>query len=300
MPPDFTRSREHLLSVLDALPVGVLLVNADANIVFSNLTAEKILGFEADELLNVNVHNLVPKPLREKHLELVQQYTTSPIARAMDSGRQLTAIKKNGDETKVQLGLSPLLIAKTRYTLVSILDAKNHIINTASHHDTLTGLANRSLFDELSDTLRSLAIRNKVSITVMFVDLDNFKLINDGFGHDIGDSILKKVANILSKNVRKNDVVARIGGDEFTLCLYGNVDTIAIKKMADNLISEIQTLNKDLMQGSQHTHLLGASIGVFHTTQAADVLMEEMIKKADQLMYQAKAAGKNNVIFKMD
>jgi GGDEF domain-containing protein len=89
----------------------------------------------------------------------------------MDSGRQLTAIKKNGDETKVQLGLSPLLIAKPRCTLVSFLDAKNHIINTASHDDPLTGLANRSLFDELSDTLRSLAIRNKVSITVMFVDL---------------------------------------------------------------------------------------------------------------------------------
>ena len=288
--PRFTS--EELLTIINASPVGMILVNADGNINLSNSKAESIFGYERNEFIKLSVNQLVPDKLCESHEKMRKDFVDRPAPRAMDYGRVLLGKTKSGEEIQLQLGLTPITLSHDHFIMVTVIDITNQILKVASYHDSLTGLANRNLFSELSDNLRNLAIRNKTSLSVLFLDLDGFKVINDDFGHAAGDAVLCQVADILNDSVRKNDIACRIGGDEFLLCFYG-VDKISyLNTMANSLIEKISSIS--LANGDKLG--VGVSIGAINVKKPENLTLDKIVSLADKLMYEAKQAGKGLVV----
>lgn len=163
-----------------------------------------------------------------------------------------------------------------------------------AHYDLLTGLPNRNL---LSDRLRqaiAAAKRDKAHLAVMFLDLDSFKPINDTFGHDVGDLLLKEVAKRLSDCVRESDTVSRVGGDEFVLLLPTVVEHDA-RQVAEKMLHAV-TQPFDLRGNTLH---VSSSIGIaMYPNHGSEEKL--LIKNADTAMYRAKQSGRNNFQFFTD
>ncbi|GAA5194045.1 putative bifunctional diguanylate cyclase/phosphodiesterase [Ferrimonas gelatinilytica] len=155
--------------------------------------------------------------------------------------------------------------------------------------DALTGLPNRAMFHhELSKALGSIG-RTEEQIALLFLDLDEFKRVNDSLGHDVGDQLLKTVASRLQKSVRSMDTVCRLGGDEFTVIVRG-VDS---EKNIHRIIHQIFTSLQQPLQLGRHTLIITTSIGVVFCDNPM-ARPEELLKRADLAMYQAKQAGRSN------
>ena len=151
-------------------------------------------------------------------------------------------------------------------------------------HDPLTGLANRVL---LRETLVRL-LRRRAPVGVLFIDLDDFKDVNDSRGHAVGDQLLRAVAGRLVSCVRSEDLVARLGGDEFAVVLSGHSD-------ARRAAARIRAALGDPVQLEGQQVFVGASIGVADTSTSAERTGEALLRNADLAMYLAKAAGKNRI-----
>lgn len=279
-----------LLTIINALPIGVLLVDGKGRIVLTNNKLQELLGYTATELLSLSVKELVPRHLSANHDRLMGNYMLNPTQRSMDEGRILSARMKNGEEVLVKQGLTPLFLDGANHVMVSMLETDNTILKVGSHSDPLTGLPNRILFKKLSDNLRNMAIRKQTSLAIVFIDLDRFKYVNDQFGHNIGDSVLLQVAEILQQSLRESDVIGRIGGDEFVICLYDIENSDSLKNTVNKLASNIAAIT--CIDG--HEISISASCGMVNTNFPTSISIDEMLEKADELMYQAKQEGKDN------
>ncbi len=282
-------TKDLAISITASLPVGVCLAANDGAIVYANPKAVDIFGFNKEELLDYFIEDLMPEKYRNSHRMFRNNYVANPINIAMSGGRILTGLKKSGVEVLLQIGLTPLT---DKYTLITFIESTNEIIKPSSSNDPLTGLPNRKLFDEYGEKMRKLAIRNKKNISIAFIDLDNFKFVNDQFGHQIGDMVICEVAYLLRSNVRESDIIARVGGDEFIICLYGMKKHTHLKKFLDQLISQISSV----CNIERNSIDIGASIGAIITCTPESVKISEMVGMADKLMYKAKKAGKGIVI----
>ena len=161
------------------------------------------------------------------------------------------------------------------------LKAENKRLKRLAFFDALTGLANRVL-------LRiKLERRKKGQLTgIMYIDLDRFKPINDQFGHDAGDFVLKEVANRFKQCCRKNDIIARIGGDEFVIVLTSLAEKIDVNRVCEKIIDSI---SQPIRLPNKQEVKIGCSIGV---SFAEDI--DDALKLADQAMYNVKNNGRDN------
>ncbi len=159
-----------------------------------------------------------------------------------------------------------------------------------ARNDTLTGLANRVLFYEQTKKLMSLSDRHHHQLALLYMDLDNFKPVNDDLGHDVGDALLKAVARLMEKNTREGDFITRLGGDEFAVVLPKIDNAEGALVVAQKLIKAIQ--EPFVIDGN--SIVIGFSIGIALYPDHASTL-DEIVKKADEAMYVAKKRGKNNV-----
>lgn len=285
----FEMTQELALLLTDVLPVGVCLAATNGEIVYANTKIENIFGYDKNELTGYYIEDLIPANYRHAHHEQRQSYVSKPVGTAMAGGRLLAGLNKYGEEIQLQVGLSPF---SDEYTLVSIIETTNNIMKPSSANDLLTGLPNRKMFDEYSHKLRTLAIRNNKNISIAFIDLDHFKPINDEFGHQFGDKVIRKVASLLKEHMRESDIVARIGGDEFIVCLYGVNESNHLKAILTKLINRITSIEH--IDGNKIN--LGASIGALLSISPKDIDISEMVHQTDKLMYEAKKAGKGVVI----
>ena len=157
----------------------------------------------------------------------------------------------------------------------------------AALHDVLTGLPNRALFcDRLEHGLEQ-AKRHGWALAVLFVDLDDFKKINDSYGHAVGDGVLKTIAARLKENARSDDTVSRHGGDEFLYLLMGGGDTLDIAPIAENIIKTIQAPFDIRADNTDTAICIGASIGIAIFPQDGSTA-DAMVNSADEAMYRAK------------
>ena len=160
-----------------------------------------------------------------------------------------------------------------------------------AHHDTLTSLPNRLLFnDRLKQSLRH-AKRDNGSVSILFLDLDRFKEVNDTFGHDVGDILLKTVAKRLKESVREVDTISRLGGDEFTI-LVKNVSQDNIVKVSEKIIN---SMKKKVIINNNEVYT-SFSIGISRFPEDGDTI-EILLRNADTAMYKAKEIGKNTYQF---
>ncbi|MCX8027692.1 MAG: diguanylate cyclase [Thermodesulfovibrionales bacterium] len=181
------------------------------------------------------------------------------------------------------------LIALEGY-ITDITDRKEaeYRLQYLAHYDPLTGLANRTLFFDRLEHAMKLAKRGSYLMALEYIDLDGFKFINDTYGHDVGDEVLKETAKRLSQCVRESDTVARIGGDEFTVIL----SKIKSKKNAFIVAQKIIDKLSEPFNLKRLTLNISASIGI-SIYFAGDDDTDSLIKKADIAMYRAKQSGKN-------
>lgn len=154
-------------------------------------------------------------------------------------------------------------------------------------HDGLTGLCNRLLFMELLEKMIHDARRRGTSIAIMFIDLDSFKEINDRFGHNYGDDVLRQVGNTLKEVTRSNDVIARLGGDEFIVALSDANEIEKVCALAERIVERIAQIN----QPNDADIKFGASMGIVFGAPG-QYSAEELIQVSDRLMYEAKLGGK--------
>jgi len=168
------------------------------------------------------------------------------------------------------------------------LDKLNKMLKTKSEHDGLTGIPNRRLFDDTYLTLWTHAIKHSEPLSVMIIDIDNFKDFNDQYGHLVGDQVVKSVASTLLDLKSGDDFVARYGGDEFIALLPHRTKEEALA-YADKLKEALLGVNKALKIDTVVT----VSIGVATSIPSEDVLKEKLIYTADNQLYLSKANGKN-------
>ena len=158
-------------------------------------------------------------------------------------------------------------------------------------HDQLTGVLNARAYYLTCDQQISVAKRSGAAYSVLFVDLDHFKLVNDTYGHAAGDLVLKRAADCMGRHVRSSDLLGRVGGEEFSVFLPGT-DMVSAAGVAENIRKAIERLDIEVTPGTRLK--ISASIGVARN-QHSDETLKEIQTKADTAMYQAKQGGRNRV-----
>lgn len=181
------------------------------------------------------------------------------------------------------------LIKKDREKELLLEEIKN-----LAYNDALTNIPNRLSVMQSFNQALATAQRNNLKISVMFIDLDGFKMVNDTLGHDVGDRILKDVASILQSTLRKSDLCGRLGGDEFIVITSENKQTHNIESLARKLLEKINEV--ELPHNTKEN--FGASIGIVSIVPCQDTTVESLLSEADELMYSVKRQGKNNYILK--
>lgn len=161
-------------------------------------------------------------------------------------------------------------------------------IRWLAQHDYLTGLANRSLLQDRIDTAIWRAHRYRTRIAIMLIDLNQFKPVNDQFGHHVGDEVLKCIAERLSECVRQSDTIARFGGDEFVVCVADLADRASAEKLARKILDELARP----MDCGGHSINVGISMGISLYPGNGDT-PEALLRAADAAMYQVKGSGRN-------
>lgn len=193
-------------------------------------------------------------------------------------------------EARVSLTSNNRLITLVRDITES--KCKEEQILYQATHDHLTGLYNRAFaFDYISQKLKEAARTHSIT-AILFVDLDNFKLINDSYGHDKGDQVLVVTANAIKNTLREQDLVARVGGDEFIVALDGDLQISDIKDIAQKVIHNLKAEIAKMNLKSNVTASIGVSICSKGNTGVSD-----LIRQADAAMYKSKKLGKDDISF---
>jgi len=172
------------------------------------------------------------------------------------------------------------------------IEKQKNTLYDQAHHDALTGLPNRMLFNDRLEHGIEQAKRHKTQIALFFIDLDNFKQINDSLGHPIGDRVLITVTERLKAKIRKEDTLARLGGDEFTVIMDGLKEMQDVSLLAQKVLDVV--MQPIHIEG--HTLYISCSIGISLYPQD-DTDTNNLIKYADAAMYKAKEEGRNNFQF---
>lgn len=167
------------------------------------------------------------------------------------------------------------------------LKSKVRLLLTQAHYDNLTGLGNRNLLNDRFQFVVERCMRTKASFALMMIDLNNFKTINDTYGHSAGDAVLIASANRLLASVRASDTVVRLGGDEFLLLIERFGKGNAVFKLGHKLI---ETLSEEIELPSGEVVAVGASVGIAQFPKDG-VDMAGLIEYADQSMYECKTSG---------
>jgi diguanylate cyclase (GGDEF)-like protein/PAS domain S-box-containing protein len=268
----------------------ITVVDADGAIQYQTPSAERLVGVGADDLIGSRYLELV-EASDEPHVRaLLTDLAGSPGATATAEYR---LCHKDGSARFVESIVSSLIEDPTVRGLVlntrDVTDRKvlEEELAHQAFHDSLTGLSNRAVFRDRVDHALTRSARQDSSLTVLLLDLDGFKMINDSLGHDVGDDLLVAVGARLQACGRASDTVARLGGDEFAILLEDEGDEGRAAAAADRVLDELAAPFE--VRGREV--FVRASIGIA-ISDGADSNTDELIRNADTAMYAAKAGGK--------
>jgi diguanylate cyclase (GGDEF)-like protein/PAS domain S-box-containing protein len=277
-------------SVVDNTSEGVMVTDARARILSVNSAFSEITGYSAQEAIGNT-----PRLIRSDHHDAA--FYKAIWDALLGGGRWQGEIwnrRKSGEVFLEWLTINRIAGATPEddrfiavFTDVTEQRRKDERIHHLAFHDPLTGLPNRALVQDRLQHAIDLARRKRGRTGVMLIDLDRFKAVNDGLGHDVGDLLLKEVAARLTGALRQTDTVARMGGDEFLVILESEDEPETYAGVAEHIIAAVS----EPIDIQAHSVRVGASIGIaFYPDDGEDVAT--LIKHADVAMYAAKADGK--------
>ena len=287
-------SKERYFNLLNLVPTAIIATDDAQNIVIFNKAAEKMFGYDSQSIINQPLEQLIPEQYRHQHKINMESFKDSDIESITAMKRKpVKALKKNAEQFYIEASIGKLKLAKETLMTVAITDiterllAEEKILHQA-HFDALTNLPNRFLsLDRLSQQLNEAQRKNEL-VAVAFLDLDDFKKINDSLGHEAGDKLLIEAARRLRHVVRSVDTVGRLGGDEFIIMLVGLKDPLDARPVVENLIAQFRKAFK--IDG--HELILTASIGISVFPDDSDNA-SQLLRNADSAMYYAKELGRN-------
>ena len=283
---------------IEASVNAIIITNArrhQYSIVHVNPAFERITGYSASEVIGKNSRFLQGEDTDQPELA---------VLRALLSGHQegrvtLRNYRKDGSLFFNELHVAPVRNSKGHVShfvgvLNDITQTKRYQQELEHHvnHDALTGLANRHLLQDRLQQAIFRAGRRELRCAVMFLDLDHFKLVNDGLGHHVGDELLKNVSQELVTLLRPEDTVARFGGDEFVLVATEVLDLNDVTDIAERVISRLSM--PVVIEKEEIT--ISASLGIAIYPLDGETV-DELLKNADAAMYHAKELGRNTFSF---
>ena len=277
-------------AVLEAAAPGILITDRDGIIIWSNPAFTRLSGFSAREILGKT-----PSIFKSgKHDEDFYQQIWQTIKSGNAWRGRIVNKRKNGEQYNEEMVITPVRGEKeeiVQYVAikqdVSLQVKAEEQLEHLALHDSLTNLPNRILFYERFEQMSAISYRNKQKCAILFIDLDNFKQVNDNFGHENGDILLRNIAERLSQLMRASDTVARIGGDEFGVSLV-NVTSEGIQTVVDKIL---HSLKQDFILKNEVIKI-SASIGI-SVFPDHGVELNHLLGLADRAMYFAKDHGKN-------
>lgn len=280
-------------TIIDNMVNGLITIDAQGVVQSFNLAAQQMFGYEAQEILGKNIKILMPAPHRDMHDTYLQNFKTIGEARVLGVSREIQGLRKDGHLFPIEIAVSKILHNGKNQYVGLVTDITERKQNEArmrylATHDALTGLPNRTLFmDRLSHDI-ARAQRDKTLVGVLLLDLDNFKVVNDSFGHHQGDILLCEVASRLKSLIRAGDTIARLGGDEYAAIIVGAEHEGQVLVAAERLLAAM----REPVLINQRELAPTASIGYsLFPNDAKDPMT--LLRHADAAMYASKAAGRN-------
>jgi len=288
---ELERREQRFRAIVEKSWSGVVLLDQSLAFSYAGASTERLLGYGEADLLGASILGFVHPRERQTARQLFADLLEAPNREFQG---ELRFLHKNGTWVWLE-GFAQNLLHEpsvgaivVNYRDITQRKATEKQLEYQAYYDALTGLPNRLLFRDRVFTAIAQAQRNRRALAVMYLDLDHFKLVNDGLGHSVGDKLLTQVAERLAAAVRASDTISRLGGDEFTLLLndVGNSDAVAgvARKILQSLARPFRV--------DGHELFVTASIGIsLFPNDGADV--EILLKSADSAMYRAKELGRN-------
>jgi diguanylate cyclase (GGDEF)-like protein/PAS domain S-box-containing protein len=270
----------------------ITVLDADGTVIYQSPSVERVLGYAPEDLVGQRFDMLLDPSHEGRLPHLLTEDATA--AQAVTQVFDCVLQHRNGEKRRFEMLYTNLLADENVQGIVlngrdvSERKAFEDQLAHQAFHDPVTNLANRALFEERVRHAVTRARRERIGLAVVFMDLDDFKTVNDSLGHAAGDAVLLEVAKRLDASIRSNDTAARFGGDEFAVLLE-DVDTAqdaadAAERILASLASPVGLEGKQIFVGSS----LG--LAVVDGDSAADA--DELIRNADAAMYIAKREGK--------
>ncbi|MEW9094912.1 MAG: sensor domain-containing diguanylate cyclase [Clostridiaceae bacterium] len=295
-----------LRSILNLINEGTIILNEELQIIFWNDYMEKITKISMEEVLNKNIYEVMPK--------LNKSYFIKSIENVLNDGCKMffsAAIHKGivNDNENFNIKISSIDKNDRKFILLEFINVTNQFarinqlkeyvnklynmneelkekeetITKLAYYDGLTGLANRTLFHETAERLIEEAKENNTILGLLFIDLDEFKFINDTYGHSVGDEVLINVAKSLVECVRDGDMVCRFGGDEFLIIIPNLRSSEDLENIIKRILNSKDKFAENINSNIEVSFSIGSSIYPYNGED-----INTLIQKADKAMYVAK------------
>jgi diguanylate cyclase (GGDEF)-like protein/PAS domain S-box-containing protein len=281
------------VATLDSMQEVVLVVDRAGTVLLANRAARELLGDRATRPFDVDA--------RTSDMQQSIELARRPIVRALagETVRQEEVAVRQSAMGDRWLSVSSCPVADRDGNVIGALSVARDVtelrrtresLETAATRDELTGLFNRRGFHEHAELAMRLATRSERPVSLLYMDLNGMKAINDQLGHAAGDRALTEFASVLRASTRASDVVARLGGDEYVLLTVDCMTDEDVARLQERIQSEIQTRNAE----PERAYRLSSSIGAIRYVPSgrSSRTIDELLKQADQAMYQAKQQRK--------
>lgn len=296
------QSEEQFRTVIEASPNGILLVDEAGKIIRINKECEEIFGYERSELVGMGIDTLVPDDLVKKHKKFRNTFASEAKSRHMGPDREVFGLKKDGSLIRLEVGLAPIVGPDgKRITVTTCVDATERWkaqeqIRRMALFDELSGLPNRHGFlVGLEHAISELEITHE-KFGVLLIDIDRFRDLNDNYGHDRGDEVIRRVVGRIRKNLRPTDMLSRIGGDEIAVI-------VDMSERVEQDVAEVaervrRTFNQPLKFDEVEAYVT-VSIGGCVCPDNAESI-DQVIKALDVAISEAKKQGRDTVVLYSD
>ncbi|CAN5583640.1 hypothetical protein BH24ACT26_BH24ACT26_17180 [soil metagenome] len=277
-------------AVLESALDCIISADHDGKIIDFNPAAESTFGYRCGDVIGEELAEIIfPPALLDAHRRWMTHYLATGEGPVLGQRIEVTGMRADGSEFPIELAINALHLGGQPVFTAYLRDITERkrleaALEHEAWHDSLTDLANRTLFLDRVEHALARSDRRKEHHSVIYLDLDNFKDVNDSMGHAVGDELLVKVAELLRRRLRPGDTVARLGGDEFAVLLE-DTDTATAERVAERVLEGLEAPLELEDSAIEVRASLGIACGAAGVTKA-----DELLKRADEAMYEAKAS----------
>ncbi len=297
------RSERRTRAIADAIPAMVGYWNRQLICEFANETYRQWTGIDPAQIVGMSMRDLVGEKMfrefepnallaldgHERRFELTLKKADGSIS--FVEGRYIPDFDDSGGVRGIYAYIADVTRLRAAHTELETLNAQLHLDSTT---DYLTGIANRRVFSERSEDAARNSQTTGQPYGLILIDLDNFKLVNDGHGHNVGDNVLRMIGRVLREQLRgRDDIGARLGGEEFAVLCFGDLDENGLTQLAERIRGQI---NGETIHDAKSPVRVTCSFGLA-LSRSDDSDWKSIYARADSALYEAKANGKDRVIF---